>query len=212
MAAPACATMRFRFPATTPWHSLLTTTSRPGRLSPTARTRPSPSPQLRRRPRPPTGTARRHSRTRPPTGTGAHRQAPITHDDDGSTSLPAANGNGGASARAAPHDDGNGFSSLPAANTNGSNGAAPAAAKLWIRIEESSDPVQDEYLLRGVVKLLMNYPGDGPVALRIRSDGRTVIGELPFVSVSYCAELHDELEAMVGAGGVELDGGDGGTA
>ena len=46
----------------------------------------------------------------------------------------------------------------------------------------------------------MNYPGDGEVALRIQTEGRTVIGELPSLSVSYCPELHEELEAMVGAG------------
>ena len=68
--------------------------------------------------------------------------------------------------------------------------------------------MHDEYLLRGVVKLLMNYPGNGAVGLRIISDGRTVIGELPELPISYCPELHEELEAMVGAAGVEVEGGD----
>ncbi len=106
-----------------------------------------------------------------------------------------ANGNGAA---ANPEPAG-----VPEQAATAANGAA---SKLWIRLEESSDPVHDEYMLRGIVKLLMNHPGEAPVGLRILSGGRTVIGELPFVSVSYCAELHEELEAMVGAGGVEVEG------
>ena len=90
----------------------------------------------------------------------------------------------------------------------GSNGASVSKpAKLWIRLEESSNPGRDEHLLREVVKLLMNYPGKDQVALRIQTDGRTVIGELPRVPVKYCQELHEELTAMVGEGCVEVVGG-----
>jgi DNA polymerase III alpha subunit len=93
------------------------------------------------------------------------------------------------------------------------NGAsAPSRTKLWIRLEESTDPGKDEHLLREVVKLLMNHPGSSPVALRIKTDGKVVIGELPLVSVSYCEELHQDLVAMVGEGAVEVEGGGGGPA
>ncbi|MFH1560332.1 MAG: DNA polymerase III subunit alpha [Chloroflexota bacterium] len=91
--------------------------------------------------------------------------------------------------------------------SNGTSVSSPS--KLWIRLEESSDVGQDEHMLREVVKLLMNYPGKGPVALRIKTDGKTVIGDLPSVSVNYCPELHQELVAMVGETGVEVVGGDG---
>ena len=106
-----------------------------------------------------------------------------------------------------PAHTGNG-TSPSSDDSNGNNGvnAAPSA-KLWIRLEESSNPGQDEHMLREVVKLLLNYPGEGQVALRIKTDGKTVIGELPRVSVRYCPELHRELVAVVGEGAVEVVGG-----
>ena len=125
------------------------------------------------------------------------------------------NGNGHASiiedeytpAPELPAHTGNG-TSPSSDNSNGKNGASAAPSpKLWIRLEESSNPGHDEHMLREVVKLLLNYPGKGPVALRIKTDGKTVIGELPSVSVKYCAELHQELVAIVGEGAVEVVGG-----
>ena len=87
----------------------------------------------------------------------------------------------------------------------GQNGTSRApSTKLWIRLEESSNRGHDEYMLREVVKLLRNYPGNDPVALRIETDGRVVIGELPEDSVKYCQKLYQELVAMVGEGGVEV--------
>ncbi|MBF8268200.1 MAG: polymerase subunit alpha, partial [Dehalococcoidia bacterium] len=82
----------------------------------------------------------------------------------------------------------------------------PPLSKLWIRLEESSHPGEDEYLLREVVRLLLNYPGSWPVALKIKTDGKLVRGELSFLSVRYCQELHQGLVAMVGEGGVEVEG------
>ena len=129
----------------------------------------------------------------------------------GAPSMPvtASNGNGSVSLPGSPVEGVANVPSSPKADANGSNSAAPRSAKLWIRLEESSDPVRDEYLLRGVVKLLMNYPGKGAVGLRIITEGRTVIGELPELPIDYCPELHEELEIMVGAGSVEVEGGDG---
>ena len=87
------------------------------------------------------------------------------------------------------------------------NGTSPAppAMKLWIGLEESDHPGQDEHLLREVVRLLLNYPGDCPVALRIKTNGKMVRGELPFAAVRYCDELHRELASMVGEGKVEVE-------
>ena len=126
-------------------------------------------------------------------------------DDGAALAAMATNGNGVATPSAVAADGSHG-SSPSATAKDGGNGHSPPAAKLWIRLEESSDPVQDERLLRGVVKLLMNYPGEGAVGLRIISEGRTVIGDLPLLSINYCPELHEELESMVGAGGLEIEG------
>ena len=93
---------------------------------------------------------------------------------------------------------------------NGTNGrpadvAAVPKPKLWIRLEESDNPGRDEHLLREVVKMLMNHPGNTPVALRIRTGGRLVTGDLPFVSVNCCEELNHDLMALVGDEAVALE-------
>jgi DNA polymerase-3 subunit alpha len=96
-------------------------------------------------------------------------------------------------------------------NANGSNGkrngASPVpSSRLWISLEESSHTGEDEHLLREVVRLLLNYRGDFPVALKIKTNGRLVRGELPpDYSIRYCPELHQELVAMVGEDGVEVE-------
>ena len=88
---------------------------------------------------------------------------------------------------------------------NQKNGTAgPTLQKLWIVLEESTNSGHDQRVLREIVKVLLNYPGEGAVALRIKTDNKTVIGELPFVSVNYCHELHLELAAMVGETGIEV--------
>ena len=100
--------------------------------------------------------------------------------------------------------------SCAVAHANGKgqeNGAhAVSTQKLWIRLEETSNPGQDENLLREVVKMLLNYPGDCPVALKINTNGRLVRVDLPLASVSYCQELHDDLTEMVGESGIEMEG------
>ena len=127
-----------------------------------------------------------------------------SHDDDGAAPAAAlVHGNCSASLSVA---DGNAADGATYHAGDGPNGASPTAPKLWIRLEESNDPVHDERLLRNLVKLLMNYPGQGAVGLRIVSDGRTVLGDLPDVPINYCPELREELEAMVGAGALELEG------
>ena len=77
---------------------------------------------------------------------------------------------------------------------------------MWIGLEESSNPGQDEHLLREVVKLLLNYPGDCPVALKIKTNGKLVKVDLPVAPVTYCQELHNDLTEMVGESGIEMEG------
>ena len=69
---------------------------------------------------------------------------------------------------------------------------------LWIKLEETMNPGHDEHLIREVIKTLMNYPGKERVGLKIRSNGKTINGELPFVNVSYCINLHNDLADIVG--------------
>ena len=90
------------------------------------------------------------------------------------------------------------------AQENGTH--AVAYQKLWIQLEESSNPGQDEHLLREVVKMLLNYPGNCPVALKIKTNGKLVKVDLPVASVSYCQQLHDDLTEMVGESGIEMEG------
>ena len=72
------------------------------------------------------------------------------------------------------------------------------STNLWIKLEETTDPSHDEHILREVIKTLMNYPGQERVGLKIKSNGKTVTGKLPFVNVSYCTSLHNDLESIVG--------------
>ena len=131
----------------------------------------------------------------PPTGVTATNGASELHD----TGLNGAHANG----QVAPDN--------PAEVdevTSQENGASEVVQpKLWIRLEESSNPGQDEHLLREVVKVLLNYPGDCPVSLKIKTNGKQVIGELPFASVSYSQDLHEDLAEMVGEAGIEVEGG-----
>ena len=39
---------------------------------------------------------------------------------------------------------------------------------------ETSDPRQDELTLRDTLRLLMDYPGNDPVLLEVRTNGKTV--------------------------------------
>lgn len=77
--------------------------------------------------------------------------------------------------------------------------------KLWIHIEESDDPTEDEQKLRDIVRLLLNHRGNSPTALVIKTNGKTVKGDLPFASVSYCEQLHSELAQLVGNESIKVE-------
>ena len=77
--------------------------------------------------------------------------------------------------------------------------------KLWIQIEESNNPNEDEHKLREIVRLLLNHKGDSPAALLIRTNGKVIRGELPFANIKYCEQLHSELVAIVGDDGINVE-------
>ena len=126
-------------------------------------------------------------------------------ENEASAPAPASSAENKASAPA-PASTAKNVAAAPTPASTAKNGVSLPPAKLWIKLEESSNPGQDEHKLREVVKLLMNYPGEGSVGLRIRTEGKTVIGELPFISVKYCPELHSDLAQMVGEGGIHVEG------
>ncbi|MQF49071.1 DNA polymerase III subunit alpha, partial [SAR202 cluster bacterium AC-647-N09_OGT_505m] len=122
---------------------------------------------------------------------GSNGHAPQEAEHTSTLELPAHTGNGTSN-------------SSDGSNGNNRTSATPSHAKLWIRVEESSSPGHDEHMLRELVKLLLNYPGDGSVALRIMTDGKMVVGEMPSVSIRYCTELHQELVTIVGEEAIEV--------
>ena len=105
------------------------------------------------------------------------------------------------------HEAVNGAAELSNGRTqeNGAHSAPPQ--KLWIRMEESANPGQDEHLLREVVKVLLNYPGESPVALKIKTNGKLVKVDMPVASISFCEELRSDLAEIVGEAGIEIEGG-----
>ncbi len=92
------------------------------------------------------------------------------------------------------------------------NGAARAAApaplpstgprRLSLRIRETEDPTDDQYLLEDVRRLLLEYRGEDEVSLEIATvDGKLVILEWPMVRVNACPELEQQLQELPGASG-----------
>ena len=76
---------------------------------------------------------------------------------------------------------------------------------MWIHIEEADDQTEDEQKLRDIVRLLLNHRGNSPTALVIKTNGKTVKGDLPFASVSYCEQLHSELAQLVGNESIKVE-------
>ena len=76
---------------------------------------------------------------------------------------------------------------------------------LHLRIRETGQPLQDEYLLKDAVALLLEYPGGDSVELEIATNGRRVLMEMSLVTVNYCQELMDRLEQLMGHQGVWVE-------
>ena len=88
-------------------------------------------------------------------------------------------------------------------NTDISN-AVPAYRTVALKIKESSDAIDDAYLLREVVQVLLEYPGKDRVNLRIQTGGKQVVMELPVISTGYTDEMKSRLEILLGLNSVEL--------
>ena len=88
-------------------------------------------------------------------------------------------------------------------NTDISN-AVPAYRTVALKIKESSDAIDDAYLLREVVQVLLEYPGKDRVNLRIQTGGKQVVMELPVISTGYTEEMKSRLEILLGLNSVEL--------
>ncbi len=137
--------------------------------------------------------------------TGSQDAAPAIQSvaENGASHAPDAGENGASSG---DHAALNGASEYANGKSQENGAHAATSQKLWISLEESSNPGQDEHLLREVVKLLLNYPGDCPVALKIKTNGKLVKVDLPVAPVAYCQELHNDLTEMVGESGIEMEG------
>ena len=100
-----------------------------------------------------------------------------------------------------------------ASNTLGRNDQAPIKdtgkgvsepRTVALKIKESSDAVEDAYLLREVVQVLLEYPGKDRVNLQIQTGGKQVVMELPVISTGYTEEMKSRLEILLGLNSVDL--------
>ena len=100
-----------------------------------------------------------------------------------------------------------GVSSINGANGD-RNGHSPLERSrvVSLAISESADAVQDAYLLREVIQVLLEYPGKDRVNLQVQTGGKRVLMELPVVSTGYTEELKVRLESLLGAETVGLHG------
>jgi hypothetical protein len=102
-------------------------------------------------------------------------------------------------------------------HTNGANGnggapkpvAAPAPAVpvrvLVLRLQETGRPLEDEARMKDAIRLVLGHQGQDRVLVEVTEAGRRVRLETPFTT-GYCSELHAELEAMLGAAAVKVEG------
>ncbi|MBI2852224.1 MAG: DNA polymerase III subunit alpha [Chloroflexi bacterium] len=94
----------------------------------------------------------------------------------------------------------------PAPDRRTSSTVAPVSAKhrLMISLCQTGDEEGDVARLYSVVGILKDYPGEDQVDLRVNGNGEVVNLKLTGVTISYCAELHRRLEALVGEDGVKI--------
>ena len=88
--------------------------------------------------------------------------------------------------------------------TEDRNNLDPQFRTVALSIKESSDAVEDAYLLREVVQILLEYPGKDRVNLLIQTGGKQVLMELPVISTGYTDEMKLRLEDLLGLNSVEL--------
>ena len=94
------------------------------------------------------------------------------------------------------------------ANGNGhretSNGNGSYQRTLSLGVVESDNASEDAHLLREVIGVLLEYPGQDRVNLEIHTSGARVVLEMPVVSTGYCDELDERLTELLGAGSVRF--------
>ena len=119
-----------------------------------------------------------------------------------SNSHSPSNGNGAAEAPKAASDNGDtAKESQPRANGHAQQPNGNGGPKHWLQLmlQETSDPRQDELTLRDTLRLLMDYPGNDPVLLEVRTNGKTVRLEAS-MKAQGCPALYERLEDILGAG------------
>ena len=119
---------------------------------------------------------------------------------------PPARTNGNGAANGATHANGNGKNGN--ANGNGhrdvTNGNGSYQRTLSLGVVESDNASEDAHLLREVIGVLLEYPGQDRVNLEIHTSGARVVLEMPVVNTGYCEELDERLTELLGAGSVRF--------
>ena len=77
-------------------------------------------------------------------------------------------------------------------------------ACLIVSMAESEDAGEDAHLLREAIRTLLEYTGRDRVHLEISTGTKRVLMDLPIITTGYCPELNQRLEALLGAGSVQL--------
>lgn len=72
---------------------------------------------------------------------------------------------------------------------------------LSLTLEETTDPKADEEMLRGIMRLLMEFPGKDSVRLDVQTDTKVVRLD-PAITTTICQELIEKLTTLLGAGTV----------
>ena len=114
--------------------------------------------------------------------------------------------NGNGTANGAAHANGNGKNGN--GNGNGhresSNGNGSYHRTVSLGVVESDNASEDAHLLREVIGVLLEYPGQDRVNLEIHTGGTLVVLEMPIVNTGYCEELGERLTVLLGVGSVRF--------
>ena len=93
-------------------------------------------------------------------------------------------------------------SGVPAQVSPPSNGARASREvkrqKVLINLTETDRPEEDARFLKGLLQLLLEFPGTDGVDLVIFSQGKRWRLEMPIITTGYCPELHRLLAEMLG--------------
>ncbi len=85
--------------------------------------------------------------------------------------------------------------------------AAPPQRKLVITVAQTGDEEGDLAHLNHVLRIIGGYPGQDRVRLVIDSGDAVTCFDLPHITTNYCAELQEQLAAVVGEWGLKVEEG-----